>query len=577
MREGAHILPRIERLESLIEFARGAAANIFAGPIVANEAGAAAFPLSDTPGSHAQIFVLSHRSIWTKKNGVPGTPGVPVLKANEVIASTAGPAGVLCRTTYSDPTWRLGVPDIHIGGVGANNENDGFTALTPLASGAELGRRWGRRNLVRGNPVDALSTINIHIHTSILTPDYLEIDAVAALGTVVNVIGEGTTVLLAGNLDAIGGFTAQVPGAAAGGTAAMIKVGATVWAGFIGDRIRFPVTGATAAILKDLGAGSARVNQPSIDGRASTFGTPTLVSPANGTAFVVESLVSVNWGNVHLTNESGDIALNFGTGLVNVFDINGAGQGVNGPGTFGPIVDGPGLFQMALFLYSCTFDVQIGLPKNVAYCSCIARGGINFANPEVASGNWLSGAVVQTAISVSYAGIVGTPIGSDLGLGTFSTSPYFQGTALLLWGDGFMNDVAVFDAPGAGGVNPGGHAISVGGGTSSGVSGSNWKTRAKVWGNGSAGFGIHVASNCSFSYNASVSAPAPNVTGAGGDFQLGVTASSWFFQVATATYQPAAGPLANTWANLAAVQPGGFGGSAHEPDRNAHLVAESLS
>jgi hypothetical protein len=63
------------------------------------------------------------------------------------------------------------------------------------------------------------------------------------------------------------------------------------------------------------------------------------------------------------------------------------------------------------------------------------------------------------------------------------------------------------------------------------------------------------------------------VTGALGDWILGnATVTPRYFDATSGAYLPATAGTPNTWANLAAAQPGGFGNNAHNPDNNARIL-----
>lgn len=141
--EYSDVKPRLERLETLIELLHpgGGPPPSFSGPIVADQAAASALPASVYVNARL-VWTIAQEAIWQFIPGVPGTVGVPPLAADEVIVAAGG---VLARTEYSSPKWRVGVNDIFIDPANgaASNENDGFTALTPLKTGYELFRRWG--------------------------------------------------------------------------------------------------------------------------------------------------------------------------------------------------------------------------------------------------------------------------------------------------------------------------------------------------------------------------------------------------------------------------------------------------
>jgi hypothetical protein len=91
----------------------------------------------------------------------------------------------------------------------------------------------------------------------------------------------------------------------------------------------------------------------------------------------------------------------------------------------------------------------------------------------------------------------------------------------------------------------------------------------QLWGADNAGAGIGVSAGSLLSYQTTV----PTVTGAKGDFLLAGSAKSRAWDESQGKYTDL---LTNTWDNLAAaIAPGplcGFGGNAHNVERNAHIV-----
>jgi hypothetical protein len=91
-----------------------------------------------------------------------------------------------------------------------------------------------------------------------------------------------------------------------------------------------------------------------------------------------------------------------------------------------------------------------------------------------------------------------------------------------------------------------------------------------VWGSGNAGAGIAVSSPVF------VATTNTYVTGAAGDFIMATTFGgfanvAFAFNIATGAY--ISPPIACSWANLFAPTPAGFGGGAHRPENNSHIMA----
>lgn len=558
---------RIERLESLLKRALAAAAAAsasFAGPVVANEAAAAAFPLSDVPNGRTQVFVLSHRSIWTKKNGVPGTVGVPALSPHEVIATTAGTPGVLTRTNYSDPALRIDVNDVWIdpSNPAANDENSGLTAGAPLKTGMELFRRWGWGNQVIVGPNIATSPdgfTNIHIVSSISAPDQLPMNVILVVNGSLRFIGGTPTTVLASTA-----LTAVTAMNSATNTKLQLTAGALVWAPFIAANRRGRIldgaaAGATFQVHTDLGAGAAAVSAAQTTNEPGFSVTPTTVTPAPGDHFVIESLVQVNVGMPFAVAQQNNPAFS-GQSFVNVVNLNiplAANQ------VWIPTSSGAAGTNGAQFnFYQCTFDrpVDYSDANAVSVASYYFNAGITNLGFKGFIACLEGGAANGNALySIILAGNhEDVTVDSDF---IANRCPAF--TIL-----GPVRNFAATNATALAGFNPGAHAIFVGAGgpapffSQRGVA----VFKGRAWGSGGAGRGIYVASACQ-------AVGAPQVaTGIAGDFALSNRTTGWFFDAAAAVYNPAAGPIAFSWANLAAAQPGGFAGDAHNPVNDAHWV-----
>jgi hypothetical protein len=88
----------------------------------------------------------------------------------------------------------------------------------------------------------------------------------------------------------------------------------------------------------------------------------------------------------------------------------------------------------------------------------------------------------------------------------------------------------------------------------------------QLWGAGNTGVGMRLGGGSQFMYVTTI----PTVTGAGGDFILAGAASSRAWDEAVSAYTAL---IPNSWVTLAAaIGAGGFGGSAHNVERNAHIV-----
>lgn len=557
----------LERIEALLARVRAAAASAsasFAGPIVATEALASAF--AGLPDGE-QIMVLSERSIWS--SDPTDVRPFTALDANKRIPRAGG--GSLTRTTYADPKWRYGITDVYIDpsnvtGI-ASNENKGIhtspqvgDARAPLLTWQELFRRWGNGNTIFTGDLVGLS-FQVHILSDepaiSAALDPATQGYITGTDTFPRYLGEANVVVLAGNLDGAGGFTAQNPAVPApGGAAAQIKVGATVWGPFIGKRIRFTATGAVATILKDLGAGSARVSQPQITNEPLFFVAPTNANPANGAAFVVEDLVTVNTGNYWTIGGEGS-AFGFGQ-QVNVADINVMTTNPAGDFPFAPQTDGT---RSTYVFYQCSSDRSQAQDAPVIHNGCTLRSSY-FTLGNLGAGAYFGGAIIPGAAGGI---VVVTGNDNDVFGGAIDFNTYVQGVGVMFRGGSSCGIFSCWDAAINANINPGGHGVLIGGDPNLSAEPAQVSIRnGPIFGTGAVGKGLRVAASSRANYRV-----LPNITGTTGDLQLGDSAVAWWWNPATAVYNPVGAGSALSWANLTA--PALFNGGAHEPHLDAHI------
>lgn len=533
--------------------------------IVATEAIASAVAgLIDGQG----VLILSHRSWWRSDPSFAGA-----LVAHVAIARAGG--GALLRSPYADPSWRQGITDVYIDpsnvtGV-ADDQNKAIfvapqvgAARAPLLTWQELFRRWGHRNVIATGDLVNL-TFQIHVLSNeppaSAAQDPIDLDFVCSEDTFPRLLGEAPVVLLAGVLDAVGGFTAQNPAVPApGGTAAQIKVGAQVWAAFLGKRIRRTTDGSVAYILKDLGAGSARISQPQLTNEALFFVTPTNVVWANGDPFVVENLATINAGQHWRIGFEGS-ALAFG-GQMNIADVQILDVGP-AQFPFAPAADD----LLTIVSYQIVSARALSLSTSVLYNGCGCTGFLGNTSLDGKGHFWGGAAIIPATVNpvVSISG-AGETIGF---FGVLDFFTYVQGACVLARGVAVCGAFSMWDAPINATLNPGGHALLVGGGPNvdAGAGVLALRSANPIFGTGSTGKGCRVASGSKISAYLAL----PNITGATGDLQLADSGLGQWGDFATGTYQPPGG-LALTWAALtAAAGPGGFGGSAHNIAQDAHV------
>jgi hypothetical protein len=534
----------------------------FAGPIVANEL---AMRVLDVPDGQ-QVFVLSHRSIWTKRIGIPGTIGVPPLSPNEVVAANDG-SGVFTRTQYSDPALRIGVNDIWIdpANPNASDENSGLTASLPLKTGRELYRRWGWGSNPEVGPNVATSPdgfLTIHVVSAILSPDSLSI--VLTMSKDGNIRIKGTPVTTrTGSLTAA--TTAMNPA-----TNTRLRLtdggGSPFTAADLGKRGRFtngPAAGGTFLPQVLVAAGVVDCTACQTTNEPGFSIVATTVTPANGNAYVIEQLTQVNFGEIDIYQ--GDQPT-FGIGFLNFVDVELPTQAAANP-----LVLSTG-DSIEVNFYGCLINRILDLSKaglsdfsGLIFIACYFLQGVNTAETTTSvlfsGGGAFRGALTTVPIFTTATSLQNA----------FDQNFVSEGIPLLLIGDANVADCAVFNAVVNGSFNPGGHGFLVGGSTMFQSARSRVRFRGTAWGAGNAGVGVRVASGAK-----AIGAPQV-VTGTGGDFalanQVGAGGACVFWNRATSTYLPVGGQ-ALTWALLTAAKAApGYGGGAHELDQDAHWIS----
>lgn len=531
-------------------------------PIAANEAAASAI-VGLVDGQ--SVFILSHRSWWRFNANYTGA-----LIAHVVIASASGGASPrLMRSAYADPKWRLFsdcyVDPSNLSGV-ASDENTAFflaaqvgAGRAPLLTWQEYFRRVGHRNVIATTDL-VNQTFRIHVLSNeppaSAAQDPWDLDWVDAVDTFPRILGEAAVIVL--GPVALGAFTAQNPAVPApGGTAATITVGATVWGPFLGKRIRRTSDGSVAVILKDLGAGVARISQPQLTNEPLFFATPTGVVWAAADMVVVENLTTVNAGYHFFKGFQGS-ALGF-SGQTNIADLDFLNvSGGAGAETWEPEVDDNSI----VVFYQCGFDRFLSQNTATILNSCALR--LSYFGDGGGRGGMFGGAIVGPP----FIGAVVWGSGGAFGFAALDFFTYVQGATVRTHGPATCGTFSVWDAT-VNAANPGGHALLVGGiaNVGAGFCALALRSASPIFGSGSAGKGCRVAPGSKISAYQTL----PNITGATGDLQLADSVLGQWGDFATGVYQPPGG-LALTWAALvAAAGIAGFGGSVHNIAQDAHV------
>lgn len=179
----------------------------------------------------------------------------------------------------------------YVNSATGNDANDGATALTPLLTLAELGRRWQGRTLAQNTTINLSGTFT----------EPLQLFATNPLNFTVTVVGQAPTQTGTGSLTAA--FVAYAP---ATNVDAKVTDAAQTWAPLIGHRVRMTsgaANGAIAWLIKDLGANVARVSQ--FVNRA----TGAAATPAAGDTYVTETLATSIWGYSAVLNGGGNLKI----------------------------------------------------------------------------------------------------------------------------------------------------------------------------------------------------------------------------------------------------------------------------
>lgn len=411
---------------------------------------------------------------------------------------------------FSHPAWRASVAHVYIDPVNGNDENQGiyFSSVPPsapasLRTAQELRRRWGANQIITSETTSEETIIHI-LGPIVLGQDRLDINLIAGLNTNLRFLGEATTILHSGALDASDGFILWNPSGPAGGTPNVIKdtTSGVSWADYIGKRLHFPRVDAWAYIVKDLGDGSARISVPQFADEPN-FGVPINTFPASGDTYAIEDPVHVSLGQL-VVSSAADQSGNFGAFV----SINFADMSFDTSTDGGSIGVGTLDVWTSVTYYQCAIYGTVLWANNqgvTSFCNCRA---FNLTVSSSADGAavttyWFGGAFVGEPgprffppyININGGALHTAPIDYDATI---------QGGCVVALGNVELRAFSVWDA-----VpfldNPEGHAILIG--TSfnhSAAAHANLSVRVPsiIFGSGSQGVGVCVAPRCSCVVNA---------------------------------------------------------------------------
>lgn len=424
--------------------------------------------------------------------------------------------------------------------ISGNDQFDGKTPATALATAAALRTRWGAGALL--SPTGGTTTVTIQ--TSLPASDPLNFNVQLSPGATLVIQGGpptetplAVTAVRAKNRGANTPWGLTLTGAA--GPHVLQRIRDTTHPGGTG----------TFFGIKDEGANVLRISEPVTYPGVGNDLDPVLnrFTPVNTDAFVAQTLVSFTPGAMSVSGGSnvvqfndlqlaGPLSLQCDAGIQPFF------YGCIGP--FGDFLELGGSFL-----------------NNVL--NCALAGPIEWV---VASFNiFQAGAFTTHGPPVDFIVDVSCTIRLDIDV----ILQGLQGGATVLTGTRWLlGTVGIFDsvAGGPGGQNPNGDGLRISPGAAGAVTFTDTDVTNQVWGAGNAGFGVSVGSGGRFQYDASVNASPLSVTGAGGNFALGGSANSYNPTVGGVP----GGPHADMWANL-------FGGTfpdgvAFDPIHDAWII-----
>lgn len=361
-----------------------------------------------------------------------------------------------------------------------------------------------------------------------------------------------------------GSFSAVVVKNRTTQTRPTVKDGTRTWT--LGDRIRITSVGprqnAIAWVQKDMGGGIARTTDFQIRTISDGYQIATSVNPQVGDTYVVETLTTINLGVYTCDTTS----INNGTPFVYFADL------LFRDSPFLASIKNAGIQNSVLFVFCRFIHEEMFIYGQVYVSNCHIEGHLDLITSTSAAIVTFSGGGASGALG---AGNIHAFLNSSIILDyDFISDNYvFVVNAGAL---GFIGSAGIFDNQISEDTEAG-DGIILGGASGQGlVSPANlqittWQDPSPLlWGNGNIGHGISFGTHSSLTIDEGV--PTPIVTGILGDWLFGPsdTDNSGIYYDAI-TLAPSA-PLATTWANLNLAQPMGFGGSAHQPAKNNHIV-----
>lgn len=493
-------------------------------------AGAILYPSGDARLEATAKFILDQRT----SHGMEETRAQAMLLA--IIASLGSNAPINANPDLTRDVWYID----RANSLGhASDSNDGLTPKTALLTDAERQRRvkggtlQPKSGTVTVNYLSGEPTVGANVDRFDLTTAELGADVFF----VVN--GPTPTRVRTGAITAVTALD-RTNGVTPGGNPLKITdTGVTTWE--VGDRITM-LTGTNAGkrmwIVRDNGSGVAECT-PLLSKQVNasmTQGTPSI-----GDTYAVETCAKLVISESTIRTK-GRLSSFFSGFTISDMWIVGAGNSdslsLNGD-----------ISHLNIALDGCRIDMRIDSASTVDLFNCYCTAG---EWGRRSSGQQFFGGFLSCGFMIQRPGNF-LVLDQDVYVnGSLSMGP---DSTLLLGAAGF------FHCPGDAINLTGGDAVV-------GTLGGFFAVTEGVYGNNNGGYGVRVGSGSTVRY---VTNGKITLTGTSGDWKLPAAAPS-YFSASAGTFPAATAGTPNTWANLIAAQPGGFGNNAHDPDAMAHIL-----
>jgi hypothetical protein len=536
----------IQRLESLVALARGYASAI--SWRTAGELQTLATMSGRKPGEPVFVETRKQRFVFS----------LDTVIAPNMSTCVQAPNGFwLFDESFIHPDWLTGLSDVYIDSAAGNDDNQGIYTSTPgipkpLKTAQEFLRRWGARTV----SANAGLEVRVHILNPIHNGDRLELLFASAKDTFVRVLGENTTTLHQGALDAVGGFTPWQPNGAGGGAPTIITDTAIAsWAPYYSKRIHFPRVNAYAYIGPDLGGHACRISVPQQNDEPNFNPIPANVFPIDGDTYVIEDPVLVNFGRTSITSVL-DTEGQFGSeSETQVSNITIPTNPNDRQFSVGCSTSNP------FYFFNCPIDgaflndpaMGIGLLSN---CRVWGLTEISMSQSPSGGMGFLGGAIIRTDMVPAIARVSGGL--GDAGVLDYHTT-VFNGY-VIVHGGTQIRSISVWDSPKFG-DNPDGHAILLGTPghhSSAGMCKLGDRAGFPIFGNGAQGVGIWVGESTDGNWE-----HLPNIEGLAGQVKLASGGKARYFDEAANGYSA---PVAETWMNLNTY------GALHNQAEESHII-----